>query len=531
MEPNLRFRARQVAGSDSGGVRIPPINRNQNDRQLQKHSGIGAERSATLDNTNVSSTNANSKPKNNQGTRIGKRSGSLESTSRTVNTSMKTPRNSNSLDSFSNSNGDGDTPSWSLASTNDPTLGVRAATENGKSPGGSGSRSRSRSRSDSGNGNVKGGTPTTSMSWSQFPEHHHWVWLHFLDPEIELKYRSEQTTKIFFIATGLMAMLGVVNSVTRGADVMELLGYPLWEIAEDSAFSDPHLAKFHPCLLLCLIARIVGPFLVFALLMTHVYVPKAKFSDTKTIRIFEIGILLQIISDCWSDAIFAGIMGEPVPATIALVVGAAALSGHPWWFHAKTGLAPLGIYIVLRTMVSPEPVDRLHIVGSVSVMGPLLAISFLSDRYTRRDFLTRMHLDSFRKHMDLLEMEVEKRTSAPRGNNTVGGKPGHLEATSPRARESTADMIKTLDQQLGRASTVSRLFSRSEEQKSMFLARMAHELRSPLTAMLGCTDLLLSSNVELDHEASELVQLLQSAGKHQLSLLDEILDFSKVRCG
>jgi two-component system, sensor histidine kinase and response regulator len=65
--------------------------------------------------------------------------------------------------------------------------------------------------------------------------------------------------------------------------------------------------------------------------------------------------------------------------------------------------------------------------------------------------------------------------------------------------------------------------------KNEFLARMSHELRTPLNAVLGFAQLL-----ELDELSSEQMQSVQhilKAGKHLLTLINEVLDVSRIEAG
>jgi PAS domain S-box-containing protein len=65
--------------------------------------------------------------------------------------------------------------------------------------------------------------------------------------------------------------------------------------------------------------------------------------------------------------------------------------------------------------------------------------------------------------------------------------------------------------------------------KSAFLANMSHEIRTPMNAIIGLAHLLRSSAVTL--EQAERLNKIDSAGRHLLALLNDILDLSKIEAG
>jgi signal transduction histidine kinase len=69
---------------------------------------------------------------------------------------------------------------------------------------------------------------------------------------------------------------------------------------------------------------------------------------------------------------------------------------------------------------------------------------------------------------------------------------------------------------------------RSNRQKSVFLAKMSHQLRTPLNAVIGYSEILLEDARENEDEQIADLQRINSAGKHLLSLVTDVLDMSKI---
>jgi signal transduction histidine kinase len=109
-------------------------------------------------------------------------------------------------------------------------------------------------------------------------------------------------------------------------------------------------------------------------------------------------------------------------------------------------------------------------------------------------------------------------------------------------RPEVIELLKTFATQSVLGIQNARLFREIEEKsrqieaanrhKSEFLANMSHELRTPLNAIIGFSEVLQERMFgELNEKQAEYTDDILSSGRHLLSLINEILDLSKVEAG
>ncbi len=171
--------------------------------------------------------------------------------------------------------------------------------------------------------------------------------------------------------------------------------------------------------------------------------------------------------------------------------------------------------------------------GAAATRAPIQVVDLLDERqprYTRiRSLLARLGYQSLLAVPILLEQR------------TMGALTVYRRVTGNFSPE-VVNLLQTFATQSALAIQNARLFREIEDKsrqieaanrhKSEFLANMSHELRTPLNAIIGFSEVLGERMFgELNEKQAEYTDDILSSGRHLLSLINEILDLSKVGAG
>ncbi len=196
-------------------------------------------------------------------------------------------------------------------------------------------------------------------------------------------------------------------------------------------------------------------------------------------------------------------LSDPIDIIHGLECGADNFLTKP--YEAKYLLSRVETLLENRRL---RAANKLSLGAEISFRGKRFVIS--AEREQVLDLLVSTFEDAVLKNSELLEREHD------------------LAAARERLEERNQALIER-----GRELTEKNLqLERATQAKSDFLAGMSHELRTPLNAIIGFSELLAEKIAgPLAPLQQEYVGHVAEAGKHLLSLINDILDLSKIEAG
>jgi signal transduction histidine kinase len=119
-----------------------------------------------------------------------------------------------------------------------------------------------------------------------------------------------------------------------------------------------------------------------------------------------------------------------------------------------------------------------------------------------------------------------------RTGDELEGLASQFNSMASALQESYAGLERKVEERTHEIEEKGRQLEVANQHKSEFLANMSHELRTPLNAIIGFSEVLLQRMFgEINAKQEEYLQDVLSSGRHLLSLINDILDLSKVEAG
>lgn len=193
--------------------------------------------------------------------------------------------------------------------------------------------------------------------------------------------------------------------------------------------------------------------------------------------------------------------------------------------HERTNMAIVETYVPLRTP-DKEVIGAFELYTDVQdhlTAGRLtlqslvlsLAILVLAVFLVLSVLVKRMcnHLD------DVAQQEINSKAELLHSQQEISAANRELQITNNRLIEAESE-----------AKVLARDAIKADAAKTTFVANMSHEMRTPLTAILGYTDLLSDPGAAPEDTANNL-SVIRRNGKHLLSLIEDVLDLSTIEEG
>lgn len=210
----------------------------------------------------------------------------------------------------------------------------------------------------------------------------------------------------------------------------------------------------------------------------------------------------------------SGSMGKIIEKRKALLKNNAKETNGSW-------ISIIGKDIVERYVLAPVIVNE-DFVGQIGIVNS-------TRNYTERElmFVRRLAnifalaIQRFRLDLIVQQTNIELETRVKSRTQQL--------SNSNKLLKKEIQIRKSVENQLKEAKNKAEVANKA---KSLFVANMSHELRTPLNHIIGFTDLVLDKDVgALNETQEEYLNDVKQSSFHLLSLINDILDLSKVEAG
>ncbi len=244
------------------------------------------------------------------------------------------------------------------------------------------------------------------------------------------------------------------------------------------------------------------------------------------------GEILRVISRSPSDVqpVFDTIVHSAARLCHAVMASVLVTDGRMLHLPANYGSSPEAMTAVRARF--PRPLDRETVSGSAILTRSVVHVPDVEDPSVMEFTRQAGRVLGYRS---LVAVPMHRDGHVVGAVNVCRREPG-------RFSDADVELLRTFADQAVIAIHNARLFHDIEDKsrqleaasrhKSEFLANMSHELRTPLNAVIGFSEVLIQRMFgELTGKQEEYLKDIYASGQHLLSLINDILDLSKIEAG
>jgi len=242
--------------------------------------------------------------------------------------------------------------------------------------------------------------------------------------------------------------------------------------------------------------------------------------------------ILQTIAQAQTDVqpVFDTIVRSAAQLCHAHTTAVFLTDGRLLYRPASYGIAPEAVAAMPARF--PRPLDRQTIAGTAILTRSVVHVSDVEDPATVEFVRQTGRVVGFRS---LLSVPMLRKGEAVGAINVTRREPGpFLEAAVALLQTFADQAVIALEnvRLFKELQAANRELAAASQHKSEFLANMSHELRTPLNAIIGFSEVLTDRMFgDLNEKQDEYLKDIYASGSHLLSLINDILDLSKIEAG